>query len=163
MIQNAPECVAVERVAFILNVSVFHWESIINPERNVCDCQERNELASRFLLSELYRVRAAAKCVDDPRSLNHDLKELSDNDCNIEIRSVDDCRKHAEDCFREKRRNCNEQKNWVKKTFKEFKFYNLKIFELTIVKFTVGGRKFLLFSCQSQPQVLNRLTSLDDD
>lgn len=42
MVQDAPELVAVEIVAFILNVSILHREGVKHPEGNVSNRQERD-------------------------------------------------------------------------------------------------------------------------
>lgn len=69
------------------------------------------------------------------------MQDLSDDYRHVEIRSVDDRWEHAEDCFREERRNCDEEKH--------------------IVEFAVGGRNAIERELENQSNALPHRVMID--
>ena len=73
MVQNAPQLIAIKFVPLVTNVRRFDCERVINPQRDVCNGEKSDELASWLELSCGRQVGAATKSVDYERRLDEDL------------------------------------------------------------------------------------------
>jgi hypothetical protein len=76
VIQNAPQSVAVEVVALVIEVRRFDRESVVDPQGDVRDGEEGDEFTAWLRSPRFDGVRAAAEGVDYPGCLNEDLDEL---------------------------------------------------------------------------------------
>lgn len=84
MVQNIPQRISIEDISLIASVGSFHTERQEQPNRNVGNDQERDQLSTRFVLPQIRCVRTSAQTIDYEWCLDKNLNELGQDDGHVQ-------------------------------------------------------------------------------